>query len=356
VLSVIRPFLLATALAALAALAPSPASPASPWAGGPTAAQREPPAPPPRPEELHPVLRVVDGDTLHVRRAGRTAKLRLCSVDTEEKLDSGGSRWKPGTVFGEETALWARAHFETHAQVDGQPMVALRFPGGEERLDAFGRLLCHVLLPDGTDFNLLLVREGRSPYFNKYGNSLVCHDAFVAAQERARELELGIWNPATNRARSPGAPSAKRPYDELLPWWQARAEAIDGFRLAAARAGRHTFDSGDPAALAAALEHCLKGGHPLRAFGAVERVYVERNGDRTVRLRGPTSHESLRIVIPRDAWPSFRSLELEARAGEALRQNHVYVTGRIEEGTRGPTMLAGSTDAWRIAGPEPEPR
>src|SRR5262245_14926398 len=59
------------------------------------------------------VARVVDGDTLDVRLDGEVVTLRLLSVDTEEKI-SGlplSSPTKPQTVFGQETAEWARAFF-----------------------------------------------------------------------------------------------------------------------------------------------------------------------------------------------------------------------------------------------------
>ena len=41
------------------------------------------------------------------------------------------------------------------------------------------------------------MEKGKSPYFNKYGNSRICHEAFGAAQERARSARLGIWDPRT---------------------------------------------------------------------------------------------------------------------------------------------------------------
>jgi hypothetical protein len=80
----------------------------------------------------------------------------------------------------------------------------------EER-DVYGRLLCHLILPDGRNFNLLLVELGKSPYFNKYGNDLICHQAFVDAQARARKAQKGIWDPKTNVPKTEGAPSARRP-------------------------------------------------------------------------------------------------------------------------------------------------
>src|SRR5262245_53410026 len=66
-----------------------------------------------RPEASAEVTRVVDGDTLDVLLDGEEVTLRLLSVDTEEKI-SGlplSSPTKPQTVFGQETALWAKELF-----------------------------------------------------------------------------------------------------------------------------------------------------------------------------------------------------------------------------------------------------
>src|SRR5688572_15294746 len=145
------------------------------------------------PAELLEIERVVDGDTVWVRRAGAVEKLRLLSVDTEERLGKGhaASATKPQTVFGEETALWATELLLKGAKDGAKARVGVLFPDGREQRDVFGRLLCHLMLPDGTDYNLLLVEQGWSPYFTKYGHDTVCHAAFVAAQAEARKAGRG---------------------------------------------------------------------------------------------------------------------------------------------------------------------
>src|SRR5262245_18662230 len=234
-------------------------------------------APGPKPGVTVDIVNVFCGYTLNVLLDGVELPLRLLSVDTEEKISGRPltSPTKPQTVFGQETAVWAREFF---AALGEHPRIGLAFPEGRRR-DSYGRLLCHVLLPDGRDYNLLLVEEGRSPYFNKYGNSLVEHEAFVRAQASAREAKLGIWNPATNVARTPGAPSAIRPYDELLPWWEARAEAIDAFRARMAKEPDAVFSHEDPAGLERAFEFCRADpARRVTVFGAVERFYDEADG------------------------------------------------------------------------------
>jgi endonuclease YncB( thermonuclease family) len=340
---------------ALCALSASPFAAASgpPQAGDAAAAWH-----PGTPAELFDVVEVVDGDTLHVLRGGKLEKLRLASVDTEEKLGSGANRdpLKPQTVFGEECAQWAKRFFAELAEDGGQPRVGLLFPdaadaGGErgrEARDVYGRLLCHVILPDGRDFNLLLVQLGKSPYFNKYGNDLLCHDAFVAAQREARRLRIGIWDPRTNRPRTAGAPRARRDYARLLAWWDARAQAVEAYRTRRAEDPGHTADAEDPPSLSAAT----RSGGEVAVFCSVDRLFDERDGSLTVLMRTGAAERALRVRIQADRRPAFEPLEL-ARRSDAFRQNYLWVRGKLERDGRGYLLACTEPSCFEVAGPEP---
>lgn len=302
------------------------------------------------PTELFEVDRVVDGDTIWVKRNGAVEKLRLLSVDTEERLGKGhaGTATKPQTVFGEETAIWAEEHFAGLAKEGEKPKVGLVFPGGKEQRDVYGRLLCHVLEPDGTDYNLLVVRLGKSPYFNKYGNDELCHDAFVAAQESARRAKFGLWNPKTNVAKTPDAPSALRPYAELLPWWDARALAVDAFRKRKAEKPESVFHAEDSSGLAAAA----KLDREVEVFGEVGKTHEESNGDLTVVLRGANSEHDVRVRIAAASRKEHEALDF-ASLGAEFHQNYVFVRGKLASGERGLVIASAGVDRWRKAGPEP---
>lgn len=297
------------------------------------------------------VARVVDGDTIHVQREGRLERLRLLSVDTEEKLDVGaaGSATKPGTIFGEETSLWAQELYRTLADAEGITRVRLLLPHGQEQRDIFGRLLCHVLLPDGRDFNLLLVRLGKSPYYTKYGYSELAHDEFRAAEARARADLLGIWDPSVNQPRSPGAPAARRPYDLLLPWWEARAQAIEEFRRRSAGVPRDVVWSEASQALAAIL---AEGPRELTIFGEVDRLFDERDGSLTVLFRGGDRDQRVRARIPAQGRSDHAILDLEGRRAE-YRQNYLFVRGPARRTAQGFELESLSPDRWELAGPEP---
>jgi micrococcal nuclease len=295
------------------------------------------------------VARVVDGDTIHAKLDGKLEKLRLLCVDTEEKVGSGASSaTKPATVFGEECALWAQRFFADLGR-DGAPArIGLAFPHGERRRDVYGRLLCHVILPDGTDYNVLLVRLGKSPYFTKYGYSELCHDEFAAAQKEARAKQSGIWNPKTNQPATADTPMAARPYARLLPWWDARAEAVAAFHARRAR---------EPAAVCEAesageLESAAQRAVELAVFGEVDKVFDEDDGSRTLLFRAIERERALRVRIPAAKVESFAGLRL-AELGDEFHQNYVWFRGRVERDGRG--FRAVCTEPARIerAGPEP---
>ncbi len=337
------PSLLAAPAPVLAAALVAP-EPVSSSAQDPFRAERR------APEVLYDVVKVVDGDTIHVDRDGTVEKLRLLSVDTEERIQTSyrGTPTKPNTVFGEECAQWAMEFFDALAEGDGPPRVGLRFPEDVERRDVYGRLLCHVVLPDGTDFNVLLVEKGKSPYFNKYGNSLIAHAEFVAAQARAQEHQLGIWDPATNAPATPGAPAAKRPYDRLLPWWRARAEAVDAFRLLHGAAPDEVLESED----ADGLERAAQRDGETRVFGTLYRAFDEEDGSLTLLFRATDTDRAFRALVAAEHRPLFAALDLPAR-GDDFRQNYLWVRGRLQRGERGFEIRAVRPEQIELAGPEP---
>ncbi len=298
-----------------------------------------------RPTVTYPVTRVVDGDTLWIEREGRTEKLRLMCVDTEERVELGDSlsATKAGTPFGSACELWAREFFEALGR-DGQPArVGLLFPGGTEQRDVYGRLLCHVVLEDGTDFNLLLVREGKSPYFDKYGYSDLAHEAFVRAEREAQAAQRGIWHPETN------AGATRRPYATLLPWWEARAQAVEGFKARHAKTPTAVVSAEVPEELEAALA----AEHPrIEVFGTVFQLFDETDGSLTVLFRGGDKQRSLRVRIPAEERANYAALDLQGSTEEFV-QNYLYVAGRLTRTPRGFELVGVRPRDWRRAGPEP---
>lgn len=298
-----------------------------------------------KPEKLFTVERVVDGDTIYIQRNGEREKLRLLSVDTEEKYMGGKdiSVSKPSTRFAEQSTGWAKGFFLPRSPDEGPAKVGLRFPGGEEARDIYGRLLCHVVTKEGIDFNLLLVRMGQSPYFNKYGNSRLDHERFLAAQRTAMAEKLGIWDSRTNEG------GKKRDYPRLMSWWTARAQAIDDFRARAASDPSRFVPCDDPDRLEAAL---AAGTKEVTLLASVDRFFDEDDGSWTVLLRSGDRKRAVRVSVPASQRAALGALDLPGTKDE-FRQNYLLVTGALTRGPRGFRLEGVEPADWRRAGPEP---
>jgi micrococcal nuclease len=127
------------------------------------------------------VVRVVDGDTIHVQVDGRREKVRYIGVDTPESV-------KPGTpvqCFGKRSSAF------NAKLVDGERVRLVR--DAEER-DRYGRLLAYVYRArDGLFVNAALVRRGYAVPLTIPPN--VAHaDEFRRLAASARRKGRGLWS------------------------------------------------------------------------------------------------------------------------------------------------------------------
>jgi len=118
------------------------------------------------------VTHVTDGDTLNVRCGALEEKVRLLQIDTPERED----------------VLYEEARAALDALIAGR-RVELEL-GFEDR-DDYGRLLAYVFA-GGENLNLAMIREGWSPYFDRYGAGAYPRE-FAEAELAARERGVGIW-------------------------------------------------------------------------------------------------------------------------------------------------------------------
>ena len=150
------------------------------------------------------VVRVVDGDTVVLRSAGKS---RLIGVDSPEVF--GGRE-----CFGSEASAFAKRLLRPGARVGVERDV--------EGRDRFGRTLVYLRLPDGRSFNELLVAEGFAVPLTIPPN--VRHaERFRELARRARQRGAGLWSPrscggdldrAGDPPRSPGS-SLRLPEGDL---------------------------------------------------------------------------------------------------------------------------------------------
>lgn len=131
------------------------------------------------------VIRVVDGDTLHIMKGGEEVTLRLIGMNTPETVD-------PRTTvqcFGHEASDKAK-------ELLTGKKVRLETDPSQDTLDKYGRTLGYIYLPDGTMYNEWMIRHGYA-YEYTYHSAYKYQTEFKAAQKYAEDNELGLWSPKT---------------------------------------------------------------------------------------------------------------------------------------------------------------
>ncbi len=161
-------------------------------------------------EMYYPVVKVVDGDTIVVGINGKNTTVRLIGLDTPETVDPrsslrshsyyGGVGQAPVQCFGEEASKKAK-------EILSGKQVRLEMDPSQGELDKYGRTLAYLFLPDGTNFNELMIAEG---YGHEYTYNLPYkyQEEFKAAEKTAREEKKGLW---ADGACAPSAPQDNMP-------------------------------------------------------------------------------------------------------------------------------------------------
>jgi len=126
------------------------------------------------------VVRVVDGDTIHVRFTDRVEKIRYIGVNTPE-IHHPSKGEEPG---GREAA-------EVNRGLVGGRRVRLELD--VQTRDRYGRLLAYVWVGD-TMVNAELVRRGYAQAMTVPPN-VRYQDLFVKLQRQARDAHRGLWRP-----------------------------------------------------------------------------------------------------------------------------------------------------------------
>src|SRR5215475_3613720 len=115
------------------------------------------------------VVGVLDGDTIEVLHKKHPERIRLNGIDCPEKGQAYGKKAKQAAselVFGKQVTL------QTHG------------------LDKYGRTIADVLLPNGTNVNHQLVKDGWCWWYRKYAPG----DTILEGLEKdAREAKKGLW-------------------------------------------------------------------------------------------------------------------------------------------------------------------
>lgn len=135
------------------------------------------------------VVRVVDGDTLKVRVAGRGDTVRVIGIDTPETVRPG----TPVECGGRAASRNLRRLAVTRAG-RGRTVRLTTDPTQDER-DRYDRLLAYVEVPGAPDRDLGLeqVRAGWARAYVYGGVPFRRAQRYLAAQDEARAAGRGAW-------------------------------------------------------------------------------------------------------------------------------------------------------------------
>jgi len=131
----------------------------------------------------YPVVRVVDGDTVVLNVSGENKTIRLIGIDTPETVHPS----KPVECFGKEASDRAKSLLLNNT-------VILEKDSSQGEVDKYGRLLGYIILPDGRNFNEMMIKDGYA-YEYTYSSAYKYQKEFREAQIYAENNTLGLWDP-----------------------------------------------------------------------------------------------------------------------------------------------------------------
>lgn len=126
------------------------------------------------------VLKVVDGDTMHIDELPNDAKVRLLGVDTPETKHAtkGIQFWgKEASAFTKKTLNGQKVVF--HIDI-------------EHQYGVFGRPLVYIELLDGRDFNGMLIEQGFARVTKEYPFNRM--QEYLKLEVIAKKHKRGMWD------------------------------------------------------------------------------------------------------------------------------------------------------------------
>ena len=129
------------------------------------------------------VIRVVDGDTIVIKKDGKNQTVRLIGINTPESVDPR----RPVECFAVEASNYAK-------QLLTGKKVTLETDPTQDTYDRYQRLLAYVYLESGEHINLTMIQKGYA-YEYTYNEPYIYQSAFKEAQQQAQHEQRGLWNP-----------------------------------------------------------------------------------------------------------------------------------------------------------------
>lgn len=147
------------------------------------------------------VVRVIDGDTVDLKVAGRVERLPVIGLNSPETVDAR----RPVECLGRDASDKAKALLPVGVRME------LERDLSQGDRDRYGRLLRYIWV-DGRNFAKVMIEEGCGFEYT-YSLPYKYQDAFQAAQRAARAGERGLWarNAYAGEPMAPRAPPPARP-------------------------------------------------------------------------------------------------------------------------------------------------
>ena len=143
------------------------------------------------------ITKITDGDTVWVRMQGKRVKLRLLGIDTPEKYSSRKlyrDARKCGVTVGAMKRLGRLATYHAEKYLyKGQRVRVATFGKGYYR-----RTLAYIILPNGKNFNELMVADGYACVYTYHGHksrqiSQAEFNKLLQLMFRAKKDRRGLW-------------------------------------------------------------------------------------------------------------------------------------------------------------------
>lgn len=127
------------------------------------------------------VIKVTDGDTIHVLLNNKDTTIRIIGIDTPETVDPR----KPVQCMGKEASNRARE------LLSGKTVVLVPDPTQKDK-DKYGRLLRYVFINGSDDYGLGAIIEGLAHEYT-YSLPYKYQTEYKNAEKAARQAKVGLW-------------------------------------------------------------------------------------------------------------------------------------------------------------------
>jgi len=128
-----------------------------------------------------PILYVVDGDTVSVSINGVDTRVRLIGINAPEQY---------GVKVPE---CYTKESTNSLKELVANKVVQLEADPTQDDTDIYGRLLRYIRLPDGTNVNLIMIRNGSAREYT-FKKPYQYQSEFKKAETEAKRNNVGLWS------------------------------------------------------------------------------------------------------------------------------------------------------------------